>query len=73
MMEPTGTYVIELSDREKTSWRFFVPADMVGAYVGTVVEAYLASVGRERTPAVRMTIDPVMPYNGNERRAGGVR
>jgi hypothetical protein len=62
------TYVIELQDQENTSWRFFVPADMVGAYVGTVVEAYLDSVGRHRTPACRMTIDPVTPYNGKERR-----
>jgi hypothetical protein len=62
------TYVIELQDQDNTSWRFFVPADMVGAYVGTVVDAYLDSVGRQRTPAVRMTIDPVMPYNGKERR-----
>jgi hypothetical protein len=68
MMEPTGTYVIELSDRENTSWRFYVPIDMIGAYVGTVVDAYLDSVGRQTTPAMRVTIDPMPPYHGQERR-----
>lgn len=67
-MRGPGTYVIELQDHEHTSWRFHVPADMVGAYVGTVVDAYLDSIGRQRTPAFRMTIDPVTPYNGTERR-----
>jgi hypothetical protein len=68
-MTPTGTYVIELQDRENTSWRFHVPADMVGAYVGTVVDAYLDSLERKPPAGLRLTIEALAAAtNGKERR-----
>jgi hypothetical protein len=58
-MGPTGTYVIELSDRENTSWRFYVPARVVGESLGAVVDAYLADAAQKGARGVRVTIDPI--------------
>jgi hypothetical protein len=58
-MRPTGTYLIELQDQENTSWRFYVPARVVGKSLGAVVDAYLADAGQKGARGVRVTIDPI--------------